>query len=764
MVQYALDDEKKESDLEEALRECRKAARVGYEIAKGNLNATEETTKVVSEKLSDLLKSLDNRYIRSPAIVVDLESQIRDVVNKLELKQKEYARNLEERKGHLDHFNITVFGRTMAGKSTLMEILTWGDGTSIGTGAQRKTTDVREYPWGELKVTDVPGVGAFEGTEDENLAIEAARKADLIIFLITDDAPGYDEARKFAEVRELSRPVIGICNIKVGLGDKNDLKLFLRNPAKNFDQTRIDEILSQFQRFTDQFLPGSKEVNFVVSHLRSQYLAQQDEYSDYSEELSKASRFGDIKSKIVREVEVGGPFHRMRSFLDDSILHMLYVTEELLNVSEQYSSTVRVSRDKEQQIRSWLEGFTKQGVKQFDAQISKLVDELRSEVPQFSEDHYDKDYVEESWKSVFDSIGIESKIKNVGNELKDECQTQLDDFARELQSELSFVADFSVDHHIKMESISDHKNFVKRVSSIITTGLYAGAAFLSSGPLGWTAFAIGVFGWVISLFFESREEKARKAREELSQMLNDRIDEYEANLENATHDWFHQELLSKHVFVPLDDLGKVTDVLFDLADTQRELAWTLNNQQRELGKILINKALGHLNSTYLQEYIVDVARIPFFATMLIVVPNTTFPDDVHANMEELLGTKVIIKTSSKDQFSLLSRVLDNDYERFPDKVSRYIRLLLDFVRIWEPASKPSDQGTMDSRFRGLHSPRTKTFKTLLRNTFRFISGRKKISIDEESRVAYIQLDDSDNATESDIRLAQQLTDLHIMRK
>lgn len=35
----------------------------------------------------------------------------------------------------------------------------------------------------------MPGIGAFEGEDDERIAFEAAKTADLIIFLITDDAP-----------------------------------------------------------------------------------------------------------------------------------------------------------------------------------------------------------------------------------------------------------------------------------------------------------------------------------------------------------------------------------------------------------------------------------------------------------------------------------------------------------------------------------------------------------------------------------------------
>lgn len=97
----------------------------------------------------------------------------------------------------MSKFSITLFGRTMAGKSTLMEILTEGNGETIGKGAQRTTRDVRKYTWNELEITDVPGIGAFEGEDDEQLAFEAAKTADLILFLITDDALASGRGRMF---------------------------------------------------------------------------------------------------------------------------------------------------------------------------------------------------------------------------------------------------------------------------------------------------------------------------------------------------------------------------------------------------------------------------------------------------------------------------------------------------------------------------------------------------------------------------------------
>ena len=46
----------------------------------------------------------------------------------------ELKKDLEQTKKNLSKFSITLFGRTRAGKSTLMEILTWA-GNSIGLGA-----------------------------------------------------------------------------------------------------------------------------------------------------------------------------------------------------------------------------------------------------------------------------------------------------------------------------------------------------------------------------------------------------------------------------------------------------------------------------------------------------------------------------------------------------------------------------------------------------------------------------------------------------
>lgn len=267
------------NNLEKSLGECRFAAQKGYEVAKDNLVCLDKDIKDMSYCLSQGLDSLESSKIQAK----DTRTQILDQISTLETELKGLVSSsfleLEERRKSLNNFSITLFGRTMAGKSTLMEILTNGDGSSIGKGAQRTTRDVRKYQWKGLTVTDVPGVAAFEGQQDEEVAYESARNADLILFLTTDDAPQAVEAECLAKIMALGKPVIGICNVKEGIYDERSIKRFLRRQDAIFDQKRLAGINSQFNQFLAEYNPYAC-LHFIPVHLRARYLSVQKEYGE----------------------------------------------------------------------------------------------------------------------------------------------------------------------------------------------------------------------------------------------------------------------------------------------------------------------------------------------------------------------------------------------------------------------------------------------------------------------------------------------------
>ena len=171
-------------NLNNTLKQCEKSALNGYNIALSNQKVFSKIINNAKVEIENTIKNFRNSKCYFSDANNTLTTQLIEIQNLFNLISTELSNDLEKNKKNLSDFSITLFGRTMAGKSTLMEVLTNGRGESIGLGSQRTTRDIRSYKWNNLKITDIPGIGAFEGEEDEKIAFEEAKSADLILFLI----------------------------------------------------------------------------------------------------------------------------------------------------------------------------------------------------------------------------------------------------------------------------------------------------------------------------------------------------------------------------------------------------------------------------------------------------------------------------------------------------------------------------------------------------------------------------------------------------
>ncbi|WP_284035618.1 GTPase [Neobacillus sp. 114] len=690
----------REDSLEEALLKCCESAQLGYKIARQNLKETSKAIENVTQTLHDCLEKYEDGTVRTTGIVEQLRNQLLMVIKELNQLQVTAEKDLEEKRKRLDTFSITLFGRTMAGKSTLMEILTKGKGESIGLGAQRTTRDVRKYLWNGLEVTDVPGIAAFEGEEDEELAFKSAAQADLVLFMITDDAPQPAEAECLARIIQLGKPVIGICNVKAAVDDEDDLVLFLRK-SDYFNRNRLNELVGQLYDFTDEYVPG-KRIPFIFTHLRSRFLADNPNYTRYRESLLKASHFDELESRIINEVRGRGVFLRTKSFIDSTTAQMMEIIKNLLDFSAQNSASGRVLIEKRRQFQSWSQIFMEDSRERINTFVSQQMDHLRNDVSDFAEEHYEDKYAGEKWDKHIQSTGLNEKAKRLQEKIQEDCRKALNEVARELEKELKFVAEFSGDRSIKMNGVFDTKRWWNWGTSILSGGIGLAAVIIGSGPLGWAAAGVGLAGWLISLLFDDREKKARKRRVKLSKALYDNIDKIEKNLKRQLHNWLNNEVLSKQINMLLNDFGVVTSSIFELADAQRTLAWKLNLRQKELGHSLIEEALRNCNGAGMEYHIRDLARIPGFATIFLVAPDTYFPDDLKKGLRYLLDESIWFVIDTGNQKSILSQAIGRGCDR------------------------------------------------------------NKISIEAKLNVAHIPLNDIDAMTLMRVKLAQQLTGLHVM--
>lgn len=119
----------------------------------------------------------------------------------------------------LETFNLVFFGRTGAGKSTLIEALVGGDGESISPGNMDWTTDVGEVRWRGCRLIDTPGIGGWGRTVDRHIlearAERAVADADVVILCFDATAALADEFRKTSEwIARYGKPAVAVLNAR----------------------------------------------------------------------------------------------------------------------------------------------------------------------------------------------------------------------------------------------------------------------------------------------------------------------------------------------------------------------------------------------------------------------------------------------------------------------------------------------------------------------------------------------------------------------
>ena len=639
-------------ELEHALKVCHGFAEKGYQVAHDNLKRTGDAIQHVELTIQNTLQSIEKSQVHSPDILDSIQQQLNKVMGDLHILQRDSEAKLEERRKQLKSFNISLFGRTMAGKSTLMEILTNGDGESIGKGKQRTTRSIRTYTWKGLTVTDVPGIAAFEGHVDEVVAFRVATMADLVLFLITDDSPQPAEADCFVKLKQLGKQILPVCNVKVAIKDPEDLMDFLSDPDYAFNVVRLNELTQQFIALVDQHLPGAS-APFIAIHAHARYLADKPEYSQLKKKLLEASRFVTFEKQLIKHVIDNGRFFRLKTFIDASVVPMFKLSEELLIFKEKNSSSNRVLTKKKKQFVAWKNAFLNRGCEKIDAFCGEMGGILSAEIASFSEDNYENKNAGDAWDRVVKSLNIEKKSSDLMNNLHKEAETFLMEFFREVNAELTLVDSLKAES-IVMPSITDTRK-IARWLGVLATGAITLAALL--GPVSWMVVAgVAVVSAFFSWFTDSKDSKAAKARSKLESILEKHVDKLKKHYHDSLSKWFKHELIKKQIELVESNLDIIISALSSLANTQVELAEILTNRQAEMNYELVKESLQDAHKDNFIGGLLRVARAPGYMVVLCFRMGISPPVIYREKLELLLAETVIFIVGDYTDLEILAHL------------------------------------------------------------------------------------------------------------
>ncbi|MDX2037113.1 MAG: GTP-binding protein [Isosphaeraceae bacterium] len=181
-------------------------------------------------KLDDLLARLDPATTDPDTLVERARAGLDALIAGLKLEPSEALlvadeiRGLEEISAKLDASTVEIaaFGMVSRGKSSLLNALLGRD--AFRSGATHGTTVKREaerweasaptpagFEEAKLVLVDTPGIDEVGGEVRETLARDVARRADLILFVVSGDMTRR-EFEALAELREASKPIILVFN------------------------------------------------------------------------------------------------------------------------------------------------------------------------------------------------------------------------------------------------------------------------------------------------------------------------------------------------------------------------------------------------------------------------------------------------------------------------------------------------------------------------------------------------------------------------
>lgn len=583
--------------LAEELQRCQIAAEEGCRLAEGNYNEIQNTLSDAKKALSEVDRK------RSKVDTEQIETQKKGL-RRLENSIKPIGDDLQKLRGRLNDFSIVVYGRTEAGKSTLMEILTHGNGDSIGNGSQRTTLDVRSYDWNGLKITDVPGICAFskdpkDARRDEQLALEAAKTADLVLFLITSDAPQPDEAKKLAQLKSLGKPVLGIINVKMSfnINDELDIEDLQKKLA---DTKTIDDTINQFKKFAALYNQDWNEMKFVATHLLAAYQAQ-----NKNPKVFKLSRFSKVEDFIIDKICNDGRFLRMKNFVDGISVPMSDVILEIYKYSAASLRMSSVWLDKYKQFDDWSKNFKTRSNEKFDRLHGQLKSELETAITDFVRDHYEDKNAGKNWEQRFKNLKFAEKYQTFLKNLAGEYDRKCKELSDELKQELPYVLQADAETGIQLDDATPWgQNISVGMGAVGGVALAAVAAELAAGTLlGPVGIALSIAGILGGFLFNNREENIRENKRKLSEAISDPSRKKLQEMHDQA-----SRILETDIYQNRVDAFKNS-----LADYQMMTA-RLGNSQSEMAKALFFK-FSHLNSILLIKADVakfnhKVARIP----------------------------------------------------------------------------------------------------------------------------------------------------------
>jgi small GTP-binding protein len=457
-------------------------------------------------------------------------------------------------------FRVVLMGRTMAGKSTLFEYLSAGDGARVGDGRQRYSRDscVRVAKEIGVEIVDTPGVGAMDGREDYEAAFSQVVDADLILWVATDQATQEQTGRALERLADLGKPILVALNCLADVTDEIGLLDMLEEPDRVFGGD-AEGNLAPIRRHL--LRAGGRYIDAVAIHAQAAQLSLSGSLgTGESRTLHANSRIDSLVSALRYQADRTVEHRRIVSICDGLRFALLDAASAVEGARSTACSALAASRGIQHQFRKRAFRRVDDAHEELKAAFAAAITSRNRWV-----EHVDVDQAPDK---------INQRLNDEIAALRAELERSVADIGQRLEADLKGIAIDVADDWAKFD-IGGFRNLGGRgalwgnravkASGRLALGLGGAALGAKIGALAGTALgpvlgnAIGaVVGSVVGLIAgilgvnrlidwigdkgfrspaEVRERRRQKVRDQMSQLFMKLKEELESAGDRMRRDW-----------------------------------------------------------------------------------------------------------------------------------------------------------------------------------------------------------------------------------
>jgi tRNA U34 5-carboxymethylaminomethyl modifying GTPase MnmE/TrmE len=384
-------------DYDRAVRQCADIAQEDYQFAEKALKRTGSTLLDLKITLNQEIETVQINYknktqaTTAKEVSQQLEETQKLLQNEISNQIEDVRRSLRSKESALSHFTITFMGKTKAGKSTLHAILSHQGWDAIGYGKQRTTRENRVYEWNNIRVIDTPGIGAPGGKSDEEIAKSVIEESDLICYVVTNDSIQETEFQFLHLLKQHSKPLIILLNVKQNLRDTRRLDYFIKHPDKPFAMTgksSLDGHIKRIRRYAKEHYTNDYFPIVPVMLLAAQ-LSDEPKHQHHKAALFKASRMQDFLDALQQSIINYGTIRRSQTLLGSTVYAINAPHNWVKQQAEGYQELAKTLSQKQKNLQEQTKMAQQDSFEDLKTQIDAIFNQAINAVPSFAERNWD---------------------------------------------------------------------------------------------------------------------------------------------------------------------------------------------------------------------------------------------------------------------------------------------------------------------------------------------------------------------------------------